>query len=416
MIDDNILNDIFDKELIVYEDVKATNIYVKWDGVFFIIKTELNDDPINIIEDDSMESYYGKAYNYLNNLSDRVKNLLSKRYWFNFQYFPENVDTYTHMPKNNLVLFGIYKNGVLNFDVEELEEYARMMEVDSVPVIFKGKLNEKTIEIIKFFLNTSQEDLEYIFNEKSFAKFFYTLLNPQLANSFLSDDFQKDIEKIIIRVNGGDYCIELLNPLYKRMSEDNKTDYLEIYSIILNNFLIFAQSVDIKKLKLKGMKRNSVYLHLIEKLYNIYVSEVKDDLLKWDINIPILNDKFDIPKEIVFNNLTLQYLEEPKLEYIFKCVYFSFNKKLKESFGVFTKSSIILFNNYVEQIQKRIDEYFNKKSEIELQRRGLVSIDKWMKIVDYSVDGEGKTYPKANLKDEISNNNDKKKKGFLSKK
>jgi hypothetical protein len=46
------------------------------------------------------------------------------------------------------------------------------------------------VEAIKYFINTSEEDLEYIFGEKSFTFFFY--VNPLSQNSFLmNNDFQK---------------------------------------------------------------------------------------------------------------------------------------------------------------------------------------------------------------------------------
>jgi hypothetical protein len=54
---------------------------------------------------------------------------------------------------------------------------------------------DKMVEAIKYFINTSEEDLEYIFGEKSFTFFFYKLLNPLSQNSFLmNNDFQKNIE------------------------------------------------------------------------------------------------------------------------------------------------------------------------------------------------------------------------------
>ena len=53
------------------------------------------------------------------------------------------------------------------------------------------------ISAIKYFMNTSVSDLEYVFGENNFAFFFYKLLNPKLDSSFLmKDNFQKNIEKL----------------------------------------------------------------------------------------------------------------------------------------------------------------------------------------------------------------------------
>jgi hypothetical protein len=120
---------------------------------------------------------------------------LNKNWYFCFEYFPDNQPAnieYNRLPKNNLVLTSICKNGKFIYTIEEVREYARLFDVDAIPVVFQGKLGEKTIEAIKYFLNTSENDLEYVFGEKSFAYFFYKLLNPQTQGSFLmNEDFQK---------------------------------------------------------------------------------------------------------------------------------------------------------------------------------------------------------------------------------
>ena len=193
-----LLDNILSEELIVFENVEGTPIYVKWDGEDFLVKPDLNSDPINFI-DESNETFYGKCHSYLNGLDSRVKSLLNKRWWFCFQYFPTDLNTYSRKPKHNLILSGIIKKGKDDFNVEELEEYARLLDVEQIPFIFKGKLTDTQIEAIKYFLNTSEEDLEYVFGEKSFAFFFYKLLNPQLSHSFLMDnEFNDNIQKLLM--------------------------------------------------------------------------------------------------------------------------------------------------------------------------------------------------------------------------
>jgi hypothetical protein len=92
----------------------------------------------------------------------------------------------------------------------------------------------------------------------------------------MDDDFQKNLEKLIIRSQENEVSFEILNPLYKRVSDTNPTDFLEIYTLILINFLNFCQSIDLNQIKLKGQKREDVYIYLVCKLFNMYLSEVKD--------------------------------------------------------------------------------------------------------------------------------------------
>ena len=420
-ITDNVfLDKILNSDLIVLEDIQGSKIYVNWDGNRFNIKAKsLSSDPINLI-DMAMQNYYNHAIHFFDNLPDRVTSLLNKKWWFCFEYFPDNQPAnieYNRIPKNHLVLTSICKGNKFDYNIEELDEYSRLLETDCVPVVFKGKLGEETKEAIKYFLNTSEQDLEFVFGEKSFAYFFYKILNPNTQGSFLmDDDYQNNLEKLIIRVEGENLSFEILNPLYTKISESNSTEFVEIYTLILINFLNFCQSIDMNQIKINGNKRDEAYLFLICKLFNIYLSEVKDDLVKFDFVVPEFfdKDKFRINTELVPNKLTKNYIsEDRKLEYCFKVILGSFNKKRKKPIGIFTDSTITIFNHFVDLIQTKIDQYFNKKSEIELTRSGLVDFGEFFDI-KYDVDAEDQVYPDVYTEIEKGSGDQKdKKKGKL---
>lgn len=396
--DEEILNKILDGELTILEDIQGSKIYVNWNGHRFTFKSKsLSTDPINII-DLAMQNYYNHAIDFFDELPERVTSLLNKKWWFCFEYFPDNQPAnieYNRIPKNHLVLTSICKGNKFDYTMEEINEYSRLMGTDSQPVIFSGKLSEESKAAIKYFLNTSEEDLEYVFGEKTFSYFFYKLLNPNLEGSFLMDgEYQNNLEKLIIRVDGESTSFEILNPLYKKISETNQTEFVEIYSLILINFLNFCQSQDFDKIKLNGDTREQIYLYFICKLFNLYLSEVKDDLINFDFIVPDFfdKDKFRINIELIPNKITKQYIEEDKkLEYCFKVILGSFNKKRKKPIGIFTESTITIFNNFVDFIQKRIDYYLNKKSEIELTRSGLVDFGQFFDI-KFDTDAQDQVY------------------------
>ena len=413
--DEQLMNELFESEMVVYEDVQGSKIYVNWNGKEFTIKPKsLSAEPINMV-DLAIQNYYNHAINYFNSLDSRIKGLLNRNWWFVFEFFPDsqpaNIE-YNRIPKNHLVLTSIAKGSKFTYTLDEIEEYSRLFDVDSIPVIFKGKLSQDAVEAIKYFLSTSENDLEYVFGDKSFTFFFYKILNPQMTGSFLmNDDFQKNVEKLIIRVDGKELSFELLNPLYKRVSDSNSTEFVEVYSLILVNFLNFCQSVDFNSIKLKGDRKDEVYIYLMCKLYNIYISEVKDDLLNFDFVIPEFFDKnkFRINKNLIDNKLTKEYLEEDKkLEYIFKVTLGSFNKKRKKPIGIFTESTIDIFNRFVDFIDKRINDYLNKKSETELVKKGLLDFSQYFEI-PYDKDGEGQVYP--SVWDELEKGSEPEKKG-----
>ena len=416
--DQELLSSIFDNEIVVFEDIQGSKIWVNWDGKEFAIKPKsIGSESINLI-DLAMQNYYNPAIKFFESLDIRVKSLLNRKWWFCFEYFPDNQPAnieYSRVPKNNLVLTALNKSGKYDFSIEELDEYARLFDVDMLPIVFQGKLNERMIEAIKYFLNTSEEDLEYIFGEKSFAFFFYKILNPSSQNSFLMDeeDYQNNLEKLIVRTMKGDLSFEILNPLYKRISDNNSTEFVEIYTLILVNFLNFCQSFNLDEVKLKGSKRDEIYIYLISKLFNVYISEVKQDLLDFDFTVPEFFDKekFKINTELISNKLTKDYIKESdKLEYIFKVILGSFSKKRKKPIGIFTDNTVILFNVFVTDINNYIEKYMNKIHEVELTRAGLLDFGDFFEI-QYDSDGEGEVYPDVYSEFEKGAGDEKKKKG-----
>ena len=269
---DDFINIISDKELLVYEDIQGSRIFVRYDGQRFIIKPKnLRNDALNFI-DLAIQKFYNQAYYYFNSLPQYITDLLNPNWWFCFEYFPDlhpaNIQ-YEKIPKNGLILVCIVKGNKYKYNFDEIKEFSGLMDVDSLPVIFKGKLSSKQLEIIALFLNSSEEDLKYVFGENNFSKFFYSILNPNFSNSFLMTDneFNNNLEKIIMKIDGNDeYSFEILNPLYQRMSFTNDTNYVEIYSQIILNFLEFCQLVDIKKFKVKANTKDEIYIELIGKI------------------------------------------------------------------------------------------------------------------------------------------------------
>lgn len=421
--DQKLIDEIVNNDITVLEDIEGSKIWVSWDGENFIIKPKsIHNDPINLI-DLATQNYYNLAINYFNSLDIRIKGLINRKWSFCFEYFPDKMPAnieYSRIPKNNLVLTSINKNGKYNFSLDELDEYSRLFDVDMIPIVFQGRLSDRMLEAIKYFINTNEEDLEYVFGESSFGYFFYKILSPNSQNSFLMEDnFQKNLEKLIIRVNDKDISFEILNPLYKRISDSNSTEFTEVYSLIILNFMNFCQSIDLEDTKLKGERKDEVYIYLICKLFNIYVSEVKDDLLNFDFVIPEFfdKDKFRINTELISNKLTKDYIKEsPKLEYIFKIILSSFSKKRKKPIGVFTENTVGLFNGFVDKIGDYIDKYLNRIHEVEITRAGLVDFTEYIDI-KYDTDSDGQVYPQ-DLWDEIQKPSvkDKKKSGIDKKK
>jgi len=418
--DDSIISDILNDELIIIEDIQGSKIWVNWNGTDFEIRTKsVNGDKINLV-DLAMQNYYNPVFDYLNALDSRVKSLLNRKWWFCFEYFPDeqpaNIE-YSRVPQNGLVLTSIYKQGKYGFQIDEIFEYARLFQVDALPVIYQGKLTETMKEAILYFLNTSEHDLEFVFGDKSFSYFFYKILNPNIQNSFLmEDDFQNNLQKLIIKSKSRDISFELLNPLYKRADDSNSTEFVEIYTLILVNFLNFCQSVNFESIKIKGENSDEMYIFLMSKLFNLYINQVKEDIENFDFVVPKFfdKDKFKINTQLIKNKLTVDYINQStKFEYIFKVILGSFSKRRKKPIGVFSENTVVLFNKFVDRISQYIDTYLQRVQEIELGKVGLLDFSDFFDI-KYDKDAEGQVYP--DVYSEFEKTPEVDKKGLKSKK
>jgi hypothetical protein len=171
--------------------------------------------------------------------------------------------------------------------------------------------------------------------------------------------------------------------------------------------------MNIEEIKLKGERKDECYVYLISKLFNLYVSEVKEDLLNFDFIVPDFFDKekFKINVELINNKLTKYYiLEDSKLEYIFKVLLGSLNKKKKKPIGIFTENTVKLFNKFVSDIDEYLERYLKRMNEIELGRAGLLDFGDFFEI-QYDTDAEGQVYPDVYTEFEEESGQSKKKKG-----
>jgi len=415
-----LISDLKDKELLVYEDIQGSTLFIKYTGTGFIIKSKsLNNDPLSFL-DLAIQKFYNKAFFFFHSLPEYVTNLLNHNWWFVFEYFPDgdnapaNVE-YDHLPKNNLILTCIVKGNKYIYNYEEIAEYARLFECDPLPVIFKGTLTGKQIEVINLFLNTSEEDLKYVFGEKNFAYFFYKILNPNIENSFLMDTgkFNDNLEKIVIKIDGDpEFSFEVFNPLYDRVNTTNNTEYLQIYSIILVDFLEFCQLKNLKDTKLTKFTRDELYIELISKFYNDYISNVKDDISKWDFTIPkfFIEEKFKINTDLIENSKTVEYIKsDPKFEYVYKVILGSFSNRKKKPIGVFTEQTLKLFNDMVDRISNFIDKSLKINRDFALQKQDLINFKDFFKL-KYSTDSQGDVYPNIGKELELGGSGEKKKK------
>lgn len=380
-----------DNELVIYEDIQGSKIWVNWDhknNVYIRPKT-LDNYPINLI-DLAMQKVYNKAYLYLSTFEQSILDMIPTNFYFCFEYFydvqPANIK-YEKIPENNLILTCIYdsKTKKYNYDLDLLNEYSKFLNVEKFPVIFRGYLSSKQLEIINTYIHTSEKDLDFVFDDCNFANFFYKILNPSISNSFLMNtgEYQDNIEKIIIRLeNKDEMSFKILNPFYTKISGLYDTSFTDVYSILLVNFIQFLSTININLVIIEGTTSNEIYLDYMCKLYNMYMQQMSDDLDKMHISIPNFfnHEKFKINTDKINNKVTLTWLgKNPKFEYVFKILLASFREPKIKPVGIFTERTLEVFNDYVKRFWSHIDDSLINAKELDKYNNQFVSFDNFIK-------------------------------------
>ena len=389
------------EEIVVYEDVQASKIWVNYaDDNWYIRPKSVNNDPINLI-DLAMQKFYKYAYAYLLSLPSEVTDLLRPNMYFCFEYFPDEQPAnikYERIPQNHLILTCICKyKKRYSYKIEELNTYADLFQVDTLPIIYRGKLNDKQVQAINLFLHTSKEDLNLFYKDSNFAKFFYKLLNPNKKKSYLSDEFQDNLEKIIIRFNKSEkeYTCEILNPLYQKQELKVQSEYSDVYSILLFNFMQYLMSVNLEDLQIDGTSRELIYLNIICKLYNMYLEKYKDDILNFSFIVPTFfqTDKFRINQAFIKNETTIDFINtHPKLEYVFKIILSTFKTKMKKQIGVFNETTLEHLNNLIVKVHIKVEEQLNYNIKINKYSYQLKDMKDY-KNITWEEDYKGYVYP-----------------------
>lgn len=400
---DSLIDILKNQYIVVYEDIQGSTIYVQSDGKNIRIKPRnIQNDDLNTI-DLAIQKYYGPVFDYFNNLDPRIKSLMPDSWWFEFEYFFDNTPahiTYDQKPKNGLVLTGIVKGKKRKFNLQELKEYSSLIGVDELPVIFAGKLtNDQTLSL-QAFMETSENDLEYIFSEKNFSNFFYQILNPSLNSSAFmnSGNFQNNLEKLIIKVpkQNKEISFTILNPLYKKKQEnENKTDFIETYSIILLSFLEYSQLIDVKNIKIKGESYADLYMDLICKLFNNWMKWSEDSFKNFEFVVPTFfhEEKFKVNIVLIKNPITKSYVQKnEKIEYAFRCVLGSFQNLRKKPIGILNETSLVLMNKLTQEIQNKIDSELNLVRTSMLKNKDLMNFDQFDQVKS-NFDSNKESYP-----------------------
>lgn len=323
-----------------------------------------------------LTNMYDLPISYILTLPKDVRDSIPLNTKFNFDYIQNtsapNIQ-YDTIPKNHLILSYIEtENGKKVEDIETLNFYADMLDVDRCPIIFNGTLTPQQKSDILEFVETPFEDLKEKYNSTSFAQYLLFILNPDLKSTKLNNSLESPIKGVIFKFvkDNETYYTKIYDvffeDLIKSKNVNSPKKASDNYYLILSDILDFVQIQNIKKINLKQTEFTKRYIELISILFNRFIKSKGSEYIEIDFKLPeYLKDKnFKINSDIIKNKETVSYIENNmNFTELYKIFIAGFRKKRKKTNYIFTKELNFHFNNVVKAITdasafSEIDEAF----------------------------------------------------------
>lgn len=373
-------------EVTATEKLDGSNFNVEKQNNGFVFYKRDGKTPINSI--DRMLSIYHEApIKHFETLPKEVIDGIPNGTYFSFEYFASAQPVeilYHQMPKNNLVLESVrLKNGKYVYDKTELDQWADLLNVEKVPIIFQGVLSdEQRMEIISF-VSTPFEKLVDKFQTNSFSRYILNLLNPNIKQSFLKNSIDDIIEGVVFSFKGDNIVFaKIVDPLFTAMVKNkNSKDREEpgdIYGMIVSDITDFINNVDLNNYIISGKDFSSGYINLMSQLFLEYFHLKGTDYKDVYMNVPKFLEKPE-------HQINLKAVPYKKIEQIirtnknyaelFKIFIATYRKKKKKVYGYFTKDFINVFNNTVDKIHSIINQSINEITINDVNSFALINED-----------------------------------------
>lgn len=367
--DPNRVEKLLSEKIEISEKLDASRFFAQLvkKGEFSYFKRK--DVPITKI-DRTLSRYYEKAIYHFENLPEEKLEMFPDNWRFGMKYFPNLQPvtiSYDRLPLNHLVLTDIQvkdprdKTLEVITDKDTLFKWAEILEVEKPPIIFEGTLNDSQKRKILDFLNTPYSSLIDRFKTENFTHFILSLLNPELKNSFLNNNLEKDIDGLIFKFNGKE-AYRISNPEIaiskSKKREDKPSDIYNLTLVILQEFMI---SIDFKKIKLKQHTFEDRYIEFISKVFNIFVKSPyyqKNFTGDVDFELPrfLTRQEAGVNFQFVQDEETKKLLDESNTNReLFKILMASMRSKKKKPSGFFSKELIQHHNTLVDKIADYIN-------------------------------------------------------------
>ena len=301
--------------------------------------------------DRSLSQLYEQPIRYIETLSKAIIKELPEGYRYGFRYFlntkPETIQ-YDNMPLNGLILTDVQRvsDGKMIEDPKILQKISDLLTVQSPPIIWYGKLDDKQKDDLLTFIKTPESELTLLFKTSSFTKYVISILNPKLKKTALNNDLSKPIDSIIFKFlsdeNRETVSAKVIEPIIAEINRDTKVDRepTDMYGIILSDIVEFLKITGLNQYTLKETEEEDRFLELMCLIFNEYIKKNEYKYQGVEMDPLSFNDvpQFDLNIGFIINQTTREYLEKSKInKIIFRILVSSIIKPKKKPTGTLTE-------------------------------------------------------------------------------
>jgi hypothetical protein len=357
---------LFNNFVIVSEKVGGTRFsFERQDEGFAFYK---KDGKITKV-DRSLSSLYEQPIRYIETLSKDIQKEIPEGYRFGFRYFlnskPATIQ-YDSMPLNGLILTDVQRSsdGKMIEDPKILQKISDLLTVQSPPIIWYGRLDEKQKEALLSFIKTPDSELTSLFKTTSFTKYVISILNPKLKKTALNNDLNKPIDSIIFKFisdeNRETVSAKIIEPIIAEINKDKKIDRepTDMYGIILSDIVEFIKMTGLKQYALKETAHDDRFLELMCLLYNQYIEKNEYKFQGVEMDPLSFTDmpQFDLNIGFITNEKTREFLEKTKInKVIFRILVSSIIRPKKKATGTLTETLLQDLKLIVSKINNKVD-------------------------------------------------------------
>jgi hypothetical protein len=367
---DDFLNQLLNSYVIINE---------RMDGAFFGVKKTKADafkyfkksGEISYV-DRVLMKYYNPAISFFENIALPKRQRIPSNFYFGFQFFNRGDDNRSRqsLPNNGLILSYIHRlndAGEIESTIQtkdQLERWAKYLEVDAPPIIFEGYLNDEQKTEILDFIYSKKEDLTKKFKTHSFTKYVLSLLGS-------NEDQDRDMEAIVFRFYDKEdemrehaYLAKIVDPLFHNEKDQevrpttSSQDYIWLIVIdLMNHFEMYSTS-DLQRIAQNGDSFEQKYMSIIDQVFKDFINEYSSKYEGLELEIPdyLKRPEFELDMSLIKD---LEIISKIKNNETYREIYkillnFFRRERKKTKANFFTPELLNQLNLIVQKIRRII--------------------------------------------------------------